>query len=177
MSRKRRIAFAGPGGEARDAPIARPLRNRINRWHILLAGLLLTAVLVGTLAWRNQKPTNAAIAGSSVITAEQLEQQYGARLDVLGLLASGGLLELKFQVLDADKATALFGPAEDMPMLAVEGSTTVLKSARGMKHGLEILDGATYFFLYTNVANAVHEGSQVAFVINGVRIPHLVVQR
>ena len=121
--------------------------------------------------------TNAAIADSSAITADQLEQQYGVRLDVLGLLASGGLLELKFQVLDADKAAALFGPTKDMPVLAVEGSTQVLQSASGMKHHFEILDGATYFFLYTNVANAVHEGSQVAFVIDDVRIPHLVVQR
>jgi hypothetical protein len=143
----------------------------------VLAGALLLSLLAGVFAWRGSPPTNAAITDSSAITDEQLEQQYGVRLDVLGLLASGGLLELKFQVLDADKASALFGPAEDMPVLAVEGSTKVLHSARGMKHGFEILDGATYFFLYTNVANAVHEGSQVAFVINGVRIPHLVVQR
>ena len=120
--------------------------------------------LIGTLAWRNRPLANPAIADSSAITAEQLEQQYGVRLDVVGLLASGGLLELKFQVHDADKASALFGPAEDMPVLAVEGSTRVLKSASGMKHHFEILDGASYFFLYTNVANAVHEGSEVAFV-------------
>jgi hypothetical protein len=134
-------------------------------------------LLVGTLVWRNRPLTNPAIADSSAITAEQLEQQYGVRLDVVGLLASGGLLELKFQVHDAGKASALFGPAEDMPVLAVEGSTVVLQSARGMKHHFEILEGASYFFLYTNVANAVHEGSEVAFVINGIRIPHLVVQR
>ncbi len=177
MSRKRRIAFAGADGEACDAPIARPLRDRISRWHLVVAGALLVALLVGTLAWRNRPLANPAIANSSAITAEQFELQYGVRLDVLGLLASGGLLELKFQVLDADKAAALFGPAEEMPVLAVEGTTRVLNSARGMKHNFEILEGATYFFLYTNVANAVHEGSKVAFVLNGVRIPHLVVQR
>jgi hypothetical protein len=177
MSRKRRIAFAGTGGEAHDAPIARPLRDRISRWHVVLAAALLAALLAGMLAWRDSPPTNAAIADSTAITADQLEQQYGVRLDVLGLLASGGLLELKFQVLDADKASALFGPSEDMPVLAVEGSSNVLRTARGMKHNFEILDGATYFFLYTNVANAVHEGSEVAFVIDEVRIPHLVVQR
>ena len=65
---------------------------------------------------------------------------------------------------DADKATALFGAVEDMPVLAVEGSTQVLESAKGMKHQLTLLDGASYFFLYANVANAVHEGSTVAFV-------------
>ena len=98
------------------------------------------------------------------------------RIDVVGLLASGGLIELRFQVSDADKATALFGAVEDMPVLAVEGSSQVLQSAKGMKHSLTLMDGAAYFFLYTNVGNAVHAGSQVSFVINGVRLPHLVVQ-
>ena len=51
----------------------------------------------------------------------------------------------------------------------------MLQSAKGMKHQLTLLDGASYFFLYANVANAVHEGSKVAFVINGVRLPHLTV--
>ena len=96
---------------------------------------------------------------------------------MIGLLASGGLVELKFQVTDADKATGLFGSVEDMPVLAVEGTANVLQSAKGMKHNIRILDGASYFFLYTNVANVLHAGSEVAFVINGVRIPDLVVQQ
>lgn len=150
-------------------------RRRIGIAVALVA--LVAALVVGVVAWRNPSATNSAIADSSAITAEQLEQQYGVRLDVVGLLASGGLVELKFQVHDADKARALFGQAEDMPVLAVEGSTRVLRSAGGMKHHFEILDGASYFFLYGNVANAVHQGSKVAFVVDDVRLPHLVVQR
>jgi hypothetical protein len=138
---------------------------------------LVALLLVGVVAWQLRPAPNPAIASSTAISADQLEQQYGVKLGVVGLLASGGLLELKFQVVDADKATALFGEVEDMPLLAVEGSTMVLESAKGMKHQLVLLDGASYFFLYTNVANAVHAGSTVAFVINGQRVPHLTVQR
>ena len=137
----------------------------------------MVSLVAAFAVWQLRPDTNAAIDGSTAITEDQLESQYGVRLQVVGLLASGGLLELSFQVTDADKATALFGDVEDMPLLAVEGSTTVLESAKGMKHQLTLLDGASYFLLYANVANAVHEGSTVAFVINGVRIPHLVVQQ
>jgi hypothetical protein len=144
---------------------------------IVLAGFLVVSLLAAFVVWQSQPDTNAAIDGSTAITADELESQYGVRLDVVGLIASGGLIELRFQVTDADKATALFGAVEDMPVLAVEGSTAVLTSAKGMKHQLTLLDGASYFFLYTNVANAVHEGSTVAFVINGVRVPHLIVQQ
>ena len=150
---------------------------RARRRRALAAGLVAVVGIAGVVAWQQRPPANEAIDSSAAITAEQLEQQYGVRLGVVGLLASGGLVELKFQVTDADKATGLFGSVEDMPVLAVEGTEHVLQSAKGMKHSLRILDGASYFFLYTNVANALHAGSEVAFVINGVRIPDLVVQQ
>lgn len=173
------LRLVGAGGEtpeAAGAPQARPHRRRWLTRRMVVVGILVAAIAAGLFAWVNRPAGNAAIEHSTAVTADELEQRYGVQIDVVGLLASGGLLELRFQVRDADKAAALFGPVEDMPVLAVEGTDTVLESAKGMKHSLTLLDGATYFFLYTNVANAVQAGSEVSFVINGVRLPHLVVQ-
>jgi hypothetical protein len=139
--------------------------------------VVVVAIGVGVFAFTRDDNSNATIDSSKAVTTEQLADTYGVKLGVLGLIASGGLIELKFQVVDADKATALFGNVEDMPKLAVEGTSTTLTSAKGMKHHLTILDGATYFFLYTNVNDAVHQGDKVAFVMNGVRLPHLEVQK
>ncbi|MDO8361411.1 MAG: hypothetical protein Q7V88_00815 [Actinomycetota bacterium] len=148
------------------------------RRRTFVAAGVAVAVLAAALVFvmRDGAPTNAAINGSTPITAEQLAQDYGIRLGIVGLIAAGGLVELKFQVIDADKASALFGPVESMPKLAVEGSSRVLQSSKG-GHKLTLLDGASYFFLYTNVANSVAKGSQVSFVVNGVRVPHLTVQQ
>lgn len=164
--------------DADDAASAASSAGRSTTKKRLIALAVVIAVLFGGIAaWQMRSGTNPAIAGSTAITAEQLEEQYGVRLDVIGLLASGGLVELRFQVTDADKATALFGEVEDMPVLAVEGTSDVLYSAKGMKHQLVLLDGASYFFLYGNVGNVLQEGSKVAFVMNGVRIPHLTVMK
>ncbi len=46
-----------------------------------------------------------------------------------------------------------------------------------MKHHMTLLNGGSYFIFYTNAANAVHEGSMVSMVINGVRLEHIVVQK
>lgn len=176
MSREQRIELAAPSGDVGVDATARPQRLRLTG-RIVAIGALVAVILTGVVAWQLRPAPNPAIASSTAITSEQLEQRYGVKLGIVGLLASGGLLELKFQVVDADKATALFGEVEDMPMLAVEDSTAVLETARGMKHQLSLLDGASYFFLYTNVADAVHAGSTVAFVINGHRVPNLEVQQ
>lgn len=170
-----RIALVGADGDSVGVPA--PGRVSTHRFRLALVAVLVAALLVGAAAWKFSGGGNAAIASSSEITATQLEQEYGVRIDVVGLIAGGGLVELKFQVTDADKATALFGEVADMPLLAVEGSSAVLQSAKGMKHSLTLLDGASYFFLYTNVGDAVHDGSQVAFVVNGVRLAHLTVLR
>lgn len=133
-------------------------------------------VLLALVVWQRQAPHNEAIDSSREVAAAELEDEYGVRVGVIGLLASGGLVEMKFQVTDADKATALFGGGDvaEMPVLAVQGTDTVLMSAKGHKHtNLQLLDGGTYFLLYTNVGNRLHAGSKVAFVLNGVRLADL----
>jgi len=171
-----RIATAGTDGGSGEA-VPRPLRTRVRPLHVVAAAVVAVSLIGGALLWTGRGNVNPAIAGSKAITAAELEQDFGVRLGIVGLLASGGLIELKFQVIDADKATALFGESEDMPFLAVEGTSTVLESAKGMKHSLTLLDGASYFFLYTNAGNAVTEGTTVAMVFDGVRVPDLPVLR
>lgn len=154
-----------------------PAAGRHRRRRSLAIGVAAVVAAVLTfLVWQRQTPHNEAIDGSREVTAAELEDQYGVRVGVIGLLASGGLVEMKFQVTDADKASALFGGGNvsEMPLLAVQGTDTVLMSAKGHKHtNLKLLDGATYFLLYTNVGNSVHAGTEVAFVLNGVRLADL----
>ena len=168
------LTTAEADGNTPDVEVTPP---GANRRRIVAGFLIVTVLFVGVAAWQMRSGTNPVIAGSTEVNAAQLEDQYGVRIDVIGLLASGGLLELRFQVTDADKATALFGEVEDMPVLAVEGTDKVLWTAKGMKHQLKLHDGGAGVFLYGNVANAVHEGSNVAFVINGVRLAHLTVMK
>lgn len=176
-----RIAFAGTGGEVPEVPEASTARRPASRFSVrtgVLGGVLAMALAIGGFVLLNRPASgNTALAASRPVTAEVLEKQYGAKIQMVGLLAAGGLIELRFQVVDKDKAMALFGPVEQMPMLAVEGTSTVLESAKGMKHHMTLLNGGSYFMFYTNAANAVHAGSQVSMVINGVRLEHIVVQK
>ena len=154
-----------------------PSGSRRRTVRAVVIATLVAAMAIGVVAWRSSGADNPAIARSKAVTAAELESRYGARIDVVGLLAAGGLIELRFQVIDKDKAVALFGAGEESPELAVEGTTHVLRTAKGMSHKLTLLDGASYFILYSNPGNVVHQGTKVSFVMNDVRLEHLDVQK
>jgi len=177
MSRDVVLTLVPASGEPSGAPATprRSVRRRIVLVGILLAMLIVTTIVVV----RSVDDHTSALTGTTPVTASEMETRYGAKFGVVGLLAAGGLLELRFQVIDKDKAEMLFGHGDrtSMPRLVVDGSDTVLESGKGMAHKLTLLDGASYFLLYTNAANAVHEGSMVSVVINDVRLDGLVVQQ
>lgn len=161
----------------RPAGLLAGLRTRSSRVRLGLAGLAVLVLAGGWFGWQLRPVTNPAIVGTQTVSVEELESVYGAHIDLIALLAGGGLVEMRFQVTNADKAQALFGTVDQMPKLALQGSDVVLESAKGMKHNFTVLDGATYFILYPNPGNVVHKGTQVSLVVNGYRIPDLEVQK
>ena len=141
------------------------------------ATIAVTLIITGVGLWLRQDGDNNALAGTEAVSANVLEDRFGARIDLIGLLAVGGLVELRFHVVDKDKAAMLFHHGEHAPRLVVEASDRVLRTAQGMAHKLTLKDGASYFILYSNSASAVDEGSEVSVVIGDVRLEHIVVQR
>jgi hypothetical protein len=148
-------------------------RRRLSRtW--LAAGVVLLLAAGGVVAVRSDDSASADKPGTPV-SAAVLESKYGTRIDLVALTALGGLLQLRFTVLDKTKAETLFQVAENMPSLIVEPSGKVLHAPSGMRHHLNLLDGGSYFVLYANAGNALSEGSQVSVQIDNVKLEHLVV--
>ena len=46
-----------------------------------------------------------------------------------------------------------------MPELLVEPSGTVIRAPTGMRHKVTILDGGSYFILYSNPGGAIQAGT------------------
>jgi hypothetical protein len=150
-----------------------PSRRRLSRpW--LAAGLVLLLAIGGLVAWRTGGSGSAGQPGTPVSSAV-LESKYGTRIDLVALTALGGLVQLRFTVLDKTKAETLFHVAENMPTLIAEPSGKVLHSPTGMRHHLTLLDGGSYFVLYANAGNALSEGTPVSVQIDDVVLEHLVV--
>ncbi len=152
-----------------------PAPPRRWRWAVLV---LVLALLAGGFAarglWAEQKADIRS--GTTLVDADGLAARYGVKVTLLAVTAAGGLVELRYQVVDPDKADALRHDLELVPAIVVEdtGATLVLSSLPH-NHG-ETRLGGTYFFLFPNAQNALHAGTLVTLVVGDVRLEHVKAQ-
>jgi hypothetical protein len=153
-------------------PAGEPTPQRSPRWW--LAAVVVLVLVVGGFAVlrHNHNSASVAVPGTPVSAAE-LESKYGTRIDMVALTALGGLVQLRFTVLDKTKAETLFHVAENMPALIAEPSGKILHAPTGMRHHLTLLDGGSYFVLYANAGNALSPGTPVSVLIDTVKLEHL----
>lgn len=127
-------------------------------------------------------PARAAEPGAAPETAPwtalpegALEAIHGIRVDQVAVTAGGGLVDLRFTVLDPVKARPLLGGHATSPRLLVEGSGIELQAPRhGAMHGIRIQKDATSFLLFPNTRNAVRPGARVAVAFGDVKVEPVV---
>lgn len=156
-----------PTGATDPAPAKS--RRRPRPWAIALFGVLVVplAIAVGLSAFGTSVPDAST---AKVINAATMAADYGIKVDLVAVTAAGGLIDVRFTVVDETKAKALFHDVATMPALLVEGKNTVLRTTKGMNHNLSLLNGARYFLLFSNAGGVVQAGTQVSVVIDGVRL-------
>jgi hypothetical protein len=104
-----------------------------------------------------------------------LEAIHGIRVDQVAVTAGGGLVDLRFTVIDPVKARALLGGHATPPRLLVEGSGVELQAPRhGAMRGIRIQKDATSFLLFPNTRNAVRPGARVAVAFGDVKVEPVV---
>jgi hypothetical protein len=108
-------------------------------------------------------PTNPAI-----------EAAWGVRITHIAVTADGGLIEMRFLVLDSDRALAMMQDVANVPILKIEGTDLTIRSAALMtaKHAVAV--GRTGFMLYRNTQGAVTPGTSVSVVFGDLELQHVV---
>ena len=148
---------------------ARRLRAPLPRFAWLAAVLLLVGVVgAGYLAARQ----NVWLPGQPA-TEAAVEEKFGIRITHIAVLADGGLIDFRFQVLDSDKAAALF-ELESRPLLYVEANGKKVDSLYHPPHGHNIWAGQSQYMIYNNYKGAIQSGSSVSVVLGDLRLEHII---
>jgi hypothetical protein len=127
------------------------------------------------------KPALASAPPAAVSTAPQpvkpaptlaapnaLETQYGIQVAQVGVTAAGGLVDVRFKVLDAVKVRALLADPANVPML-IAGDKPPLMAPHHALRGAKFGQGQVFYILYPNLRGAIQPGAEVTVAMGELR--------
>ena len=111
------------------------------------------------------------------------EAVYGIRVDGLHLSAHGYILDLRYRVLDADKAALLLDARKKVYLLDdAHGAklgipeSPVIGGMRQTSRNHVIYTDRDYFILFVNPGRTVHSGDTLKLAVDDIKVAELTVQ-
>lgn len=135
-------------------------------------GLLVFLVAVGlTLPWTSPRVEELP-PGSVQISKLTLEKRFGIQLTHIAVSHSGGLVELRFTVLDTMKARQLIGATPRL--IAAETGYSLQAPENGPWRSIRLQKDASCFVLFPNARGTIKPGSRVSLSFGGLRVEPVV---
>ena len=151
-------------------------RLRSNPWILRLTLVLLVLVFAAAFTWRTAGAANAG-RPYNVPQSSSIEAKFGIRFTQAAVVADGGLVELRYTVLDTQKATKFQSDTHHPPVLTSDKrSKDALYRTALMKQGHDLRPGQTYYILYLNNHNAVRSGETMHIAAGGSTLANVPVR-
>jgi len=137
--------------------------------------IMLAALLVAVLAWRHAGGADAR-APYRVPQSAELESALGVRFTQAEVVADGGLVEIRYVVLDVQKASRFQSDIKHPPLLKSERRNGIAWRAALMRQGHQLRAGQDYYLLYLNNHNAIRSGETIEIDAGSRRLQHIPVR-
>ena len=108
--------------------------------------------------------------------AVTFEEKTGLRLIRVAVTAAGGMIDLRYQVLDPDKALIVHDQTRPPRLIDEATGRTLSRPWMAHAHKREQRMAVTYYQLLMNAGGMLKRGSLVTVVIGDARLEHVVVQ-
>ena len=172
----------GPAAPARWSRFRLPVSVRIAGF---LAGVLIAAGIWTLALWLQHSSAGPSAAPSAApppawqrpaVSASGLAGRSGVRLIRVAVTAGGGLLDLRYQVVDPNKATAVH-EARTPPAIIDERTGLVDdRLLMGHAHHGLLKPAVSYYLIFENTGNWVRRGSEVTVLLGDAQVEHVVVK-
>jgi len=137
---------------------------------------IMLAVLVAR-GWRPQA-TNATasptVSTATMPVSAQIEATYGVRFTGVDVTAGGGMIQIRYQVLDSAKTEAIHGT--DLAPFVVDGNGVEYKDPGMVGHshvGKAQAAGTTDYILLANAKGGVRNGSVVTIRVGDLALTNV----
>jgi hypothetical protein len=140
-------------------------RRRTSIWARL--GVLVIALLVGFVGWTANAAAGPRVPHEPIPANPGFEGRSGIRIDRISVVGDGGLVDVRFTVLDTQKAHRFIGDSDHTskgksqlapPRLYSSGRKATVKDMASMHAHSEYRAGQTYFLIYLNPGGKIRPG-------------------
>jgi hypothetical protein len=144
------------------------------------AAVLSVAVLVLWLARpsgsEKAAPAKVPVAWARpAVSTEGLVQRSGVKITQVALTGGGGLIDLRYKVIDPNKAHALHEPRTPPALVDERTGLVIDQLLMNHSHSGEFKPAVTYYLVFENIGNWVHRGSRVTVLLGNAQVEHVVV--
>jgi hypothetical protein len=140
---------------------------------IAIAGYQLTRDRTST---RPEPTPPRAVAAAPLLSNAAFERRSGVRIVRVAVSGGGGLVDLRYQVLDPDAAASIHDDAA--PPQLVDERTGVLVDGlfMGHSHKGRLRAAQTYYLVFDNPGSLVRRGSRVTVQLGAAQVAHVPVR-
>ncbi len=147
-------------------------------------GILATVVIAGLVLWVSHvldggpKRTASNVPVSwqrPIVTADGLVQQSGVKITQVAVTGDGGLVDLRFKVVDPERANTLHDATTPPAVVDEESGLVVHQLLMDHSHRGPYKTSVTYYLVFNNPGNWVHHGSRVSVMLGNAQVEHVLV--
>ena len=143
----------------------------------LVAGALAVWFLSSDRSDQSAAAPVAQIAwGRTPVDADGLAQRSGVRITRVAVTGGGGLLDLRFQVLDPNRANSLHDAATPTARIDEDSGLVVRDVLMNHAHTGKYTSGETYYLVFENPGNWIRRGTKVTVLLGSAQVGQVVVR-
>ena len=169
----------GPAAPARRGRFRPPGRARIAGF---LAGVLIAAGIGALALWLPQRSNGQTSAEPAAhwrrpaVSASGLAERSGVRLIRVAVTGGGGLLDLRYQVVDPNKAVTVHENRTPPAIIDERTGLVLNRLLMGHAHHGQLKPAVSYYLIFENTGNWVRRGSEVTVLLGDAQVEHVVVK-
>jgi hypothetical protein len=161
--------------EHTKTPSQSKLHKLAGSMKFIIPTLVVFFAVLGFNMWRLYSASIPEYLGNGIPVHPEIEERYGIRFTGLNVVAKGGLIDLRYRVVDAGKAKNFGHYTETSPMIIAADGRQVEVTIM-MLHNHRVEGGRIYYILFRNTDNAIKPGEKVTIQLDDLRLEKVIAQ-
>jgi hypothetical protein len=142
--------------------------------HLLLTACVVALLSGAVVAWRAYRTAQTVWEPGTMPVSSEIEDKFGVRFTFVAVTAKGGMVELRYRVVDEGKAANFGHYSETAPMLIAEDTGKVVDVTIMGLHNHRVEPGRQYYVLYRNTDRAIQSHRPVSIAVGDLKLEHVV---